>query len=254
MLSIYPKSSNNVKAVNYKRVDAKTFRDVARFALQFQWSPIQFKNNYRKKANYDCAVYCVLDIDEGLSLIDAQKILKNKNIKSIILSTQNHQKPKNGKTCDRYRIIMRWDRVIRDLNDYEFNYRLWNRIFGGDKNTEEGARHFKASLSYLGHTDGELLAVLKAPPKRQINKFAVYEKIEFKKSGQLPCHVTDFIERGILIGTGRQESFFKAACSLRNLGLSQAQAISVLKRAPINISNFEFEKEFHHAVSSAYRY
>lgn len=254
MISIYPSSRDNVKAVNYLPVKCDTFKDISRYALASMWSPILFKDNYRKKINFISSEWCVLDIDGGVTLIECCKILQRHRIKSVVLSTENHQKLKNEKICDRMRVVMRWDRIIADVNVYEFNYGLWNNLFKGDKSTAEGARHFKASGRLLAAFDGDLLAVKPVVKKNDFNKWKELEKLDYLEKKTLPPMVKDFVEYGILPGSGRQDSFFKAACSLRAIGVEESEARKILRSAPININNFDFEREFNHAVSSAYRY
>lgn len=254
MISIYPSSKDNVKAVNYLPVKCDTFKDISKYALASMWSPILFKDNYRLKENFLQSDWCALDIDNTLTLSEVIETLETLEIKSVVLSTQNHQKPKNGIVCDRMRIIMRWHKRITDLQTYEFNYKLWNDTFRGDKSTCEGGRHFKASIKYLFHRDGNDLRVVKPPPKIKFNKFHIYQKMDFKFEKKLPEKVLAFVEHGILIGSGRQDSFFKASCILRAIGVSQDDAKAILIKAPININNFDFEREFNHAVNSAYKY
>lgn len=254
MISIYPTSRDNVKAVNYLPVKCDTFKDISRYALASMWSPILFKDNYRKKINFISSEWCALDIDDGVTFVECCDILQRYKIKSVVLSTENHQKLKNGKICDRMRVIMRWDRVITDVNVYEFNYRNWNNLFKGDKSTVEGSRQFKASGKILAVFDGNLLAVNSVVKKVDFNKWKEFEKLDYREKKILPPMVKDFVECGILPGSGRQDSFFKAACSLRSIGMAENEARQILRQAPINTNNFDFEKEFNHAVSSAYRY
>lgn len=254
MISIYSIPGSNVKAVRYQSIICNDFKTLVKFALQYQWSPITWQDNYRKRENFKSCEFCVLDIDGGLSYPQAVRIITERKIKAVILSTENHQREKDGKICDRMRIIMRWDKPITDLETYLFNYRAWNREFSGDRATAEGGRHFKPSPMMLGAFDGELLAVSKPMIKPKIDKDEFFKAIDFKKSGRLPQDLLDFIERGNLLTTGRQNSFFLAACTCRKLGIPKTEALALLKRAPVNTNNFDFDSEFYHAVNSAYGY
>lgn len=254
MISIYPKPGANVKAVNYQSIPCNDFKTLVKFALRYQWSPITWRDGYRKRDNFKSCQFCVLDIDGGLNYQQAARRIQERKIKAVILSTENHQREKDGVTCDRMRIIMRWDKPITDLETYIFNYKAWNREFSGDRATAEGGRHFKPSPALLGAFDGELLAVAIPIIKPRIDNDEFFKTIDFKKSGRLPQDLMDFIERGNLLTSGRQNSFFLAACTCRKLGIPKNEAVTLLKRAPVNTNNFDFDREFYHAVNSAYGY
>lgn len=254
MISIYSIPGSNVKAVRYQSIECNDFKTLVKFALLHQWSPITWQGNYRKRDNFKSCEFCVLDIDGGLTYPQAVRIITERKIKAVILSTENHHKEKDGKICDRMRIIMRWDKPITDFETYRFNYRAWNREFSGDRATVDGGRHFKPSPLMLGAFDGELLAVSRPIIKPRLDKDEFFKAIDFKKSGRLPDDLLAFIEHGQLLTSGRQNSFFLAACTCRKLGIPKTEALALLKRAPVNTNNFDFDREFHHAVNSAYGY
>jgi len=60
----------------------------------------------------------VLDIDEGMSLKYAKEVFSD--YYSIITTTRNHQKEKNGITCDRFRVVLLADKYLYTNPD---NYR-----------------------------------------------------------------------------------------------------------------------------------
>lgn len=69
------------------------------------YSPAIFSNGYRKGENVtDMANAILIDIDDTLPLEEAKKRLTP--YASLIITTQNHQKDKNGVVADRYRIII----------------------------------------------------------------------------------------------------------------------------------------------------
>lgn len=254
MISIYPTPGAKVNAKMYQTVPCGDFKTLVKYALSHQWSPIIWQNNIRNSKNFISVEFCVLDIDGGLTLNQVSEIITKRNIKSVVMATENHQLSKKNVICDRMRIIMRWDKTIYDSETYKFNYKAWNKEFSGDKSTIDCGRHFKPCRYILGVYDGELLSVTPPIIHQNFNKLQFFDKIEYLKSRKLPQKVTDFIDNGILLGNGRQDSFFRAACILRSLGMSQDEASRILIKAPVNTIDFNFKQEFEHGISSAFRY
>ena len=81
-----------------------TFQELQSFIISNNWSPIIFKNNYRKSINFKSCQFLVLDYDDGYSLNKA--IEEFKNYKHIIATTKSHQVKKGDKVCDRFRVIL----------------------------------------------------------------------------------------------------------------------------------------------------
>lgn len=70
--------------------------------------------------------FLALDFDDGLTLEDAKKRFSNYTY--FLYTTRNHQKDKNGKVCDRFRVILLLEReLILSKNEYKSMYQ---RILG----------------------------------------------------------------------------------------------------------------------------
>ena len=70
------------------------------------YSSFTFKNEYRNQENSNMTIdTLILDIDEGMNMFQAAEILKDYNY--VLSTTRNHRKEKNGRVCDRFRILMK---------------------------------------------------------------------------------------------------------------------------------------------------
>ncbi len=63
-----------------------------------------FKDNYAKNENWMGQEMLILDIDDGLPIVEAIELFKD--YKAMIHTSASHQKDKGGNKCDRYRVII----------------------------------------------------------------------------------------------------------------------------------------------------
>ena len=86
---------------------------------KFNYSAGLFKDNYRNSDNYmNFSDLIILDIDDGLTIDEAKKVFMQFDY--IIATTKSHQKEKNNKVCDRFRVILPTDKSIH-LNKLEYS-------------------------------------------------------------------------------------------------------------------------------------
>lgn len=73
---------------------------------EINYSPFQYRENYRKEDNSVLTnANCIfLDFDDGLSIDKAKGIFSH--LCYVLATTKSHQKEKNGKVCDRFRIVI----------------------------------------------------------------------------------------------------------------------------------------------------
>lgn len=78
---------------------------------EFNYSCQLFKDGYRDLEHYVSGSNLIaLDIDDGMTLNEARALFEP--YKNIIATTKSHQKDKNGKVCDRFRVILKCDKPI----------------------------------------------------------------------------------------------------------------------------------------------
>jgi DNA polymerase III delta prime subunit len=91
-------------------------------------------NRGREKATFESASGLVIDIDENLSIRDAQFILDEKEYNYVIITSRNHQKDtmKKGKFSpaqDRYHIVLFFNREVTDPEEYSSAYAFISKLF-----------------------------------------------------------------------------------------------------------------------------
>ncbi len=91
-------------------------------------------NRKRNIKNFETAYGLAIDIDENLSIDDAENKLKNENINYVIVTSRNHQKDttKGGKFSpaqDRYHIILFFNKVVTDPDKYVDLYSYFTSLF-----------------------------------------------------------------------------------------------------------------------------
>ena len=93
---------------------------------KFNYSAGTFKDNYRNADNYlNYSDMIILDIDDGKSIDEARIIFEPFDY--IIATTKSHQKEKNGKICDRFRVILPTEKPI-NLNKTDYS-KMMNEVF-----------------------------------------------------------------------------------------------------------------------------
>lgn len=118
------------------------------------YSPSEFKDGYRDKNHYIAgASMIVLDIDDGWTIAQAQEFLKEKDLIATITTTRNHQKEKNGKVCDRFRIFLPTTTEI-DLGAEDFS-KMMAGVMELFLNKPDRACK-DASRFYYGNPNGEV--------------------------------------------------------------------------------------------------
>lgn len=140
------------------------------------YSPFQYRENYRKEDNSVLANAnaIFLDFDDGLSMDKAKSVFSD--FCYVLATTKSHQKEKNGKVCDRFRIVIPCETNIHLCKeDYK---ELMNDIittYGADKACKDIARfYYGYENAEVFYNFGELFdldnAILKAKKKKQIIK------------------------------------------------------------------------------------
>jgi len=145
---------------NFKPAEADFYHAEKLLRSKGKWVLARFHHNYRKSENYikDTINTIAIDVDEGLSIAEFKEIAKD--YKYAIGTTKSHQKPKNGKVCDRYRVIFPLLTYF-NLSAYEFSLMMdeVNRFFGSDPACRDISRQFRGypyGIVYI-HKEGELL-------------------------------------------------------------------------------------------------
>lgn len=143
MIFISISNNNSEKAVAFKNKKVKFF-ELPTITERHHYSPISFKDGYRKGENFQGVSTAVLDIDDGNSIVEATQKLKG--YKYLIVTTKSHQKSeKNGrplKPCDRYRLFLALEKPITDPKVYQRVITELIKEFKADEACKDLARFY----------------------------------------------------------------------------------------------------------------
>jgi len=238
-----------------------SYREFCDVFLSDVWSPIVFENNYRLERNFIKTQLCVIDVDEGIGIDDTCEILQEKKLWGIVAPTRSHGKwKKNNPPRDRYRVIMKFELPITNLDLYKQNIGMRLNVFKADK-LRDGARYFYPSNEIYYSQDGNPLKIIQIKQKdqRQIileksfqNKQSVCTRYIYDHYKKLDAHIESFIKDGKYFGAGREQSCFVSACRLKELKHSMEDVLMMLKSSPFHRRDFS-ENEIEKAVRSAFK-
>lgn len=188
----------------------KTFRpqniaslhELGEIITKTNWSCGTFNENERSIDNFIESYFMALDIDEGVTIEEAQNRLKG--LSHIIAPTRNHKREKNGKVADRFRIVLTLDNPVRDKNDYYTTYAELLRLFPeADRACQDPARMFYPSKEIYDVKSGDRFKTKKYTPPEA-------EEVKVVKKGQLSSPTLDLLMFGAPAGT-RHDRLYKAA-------------------------------------------
>lgn len=157
------------------------------------WSPIIWERGIRAQRYFKAALWCVLDFDDGqLSLDQALRLWCDST--HIIGTTKNHRLPKNGISCDRFRVAVRFERPITDLRVYRYTMTEIMQKHPCDTSCKDGARYFFpcSEIISVGDEEGYKEDVRSDVPEyfERVNKDKYRE---MAKAGMIPQRVKNHL-------------------------------------------------------------
>jgi hypothetical protein len=112
------------RATTLYKVSEIKYADLLQVVTHHNYSPIRW-NGSRSTETFSGATGFGIDIDKGLSLDDAKKIIEERRIHAFIATTKSHQlEKKNAKgeviapAVDRFRILIPFNRFVFTVKDY----------------------------------------------------------------------------------------------------------------------------------------
>lgn len=181
--------SYNVKAYNprtpskysygFKNLETDDLTMISVLISNRVWSPIVWKNGKRDSANFIASNFLALDFDESDMTLDTAVNNVFCDQIHIIGTTKSHQIHKNRKLpCDRYRVVLKLDGTITDLDQYIGTISPLITHYGADESGKDGARFFYPcqdiiSIGYDGYSEAIVpVAEVAAKP---INTSVIYD-------------------------------------------------------------------------------
>jgi AAA domain len=131
------------------------------------WSPGVFKSNYRSNRNFLHADVLALDVDGGMSLAEAEAVLKRTGYEGAILPTKSHGIAKGTlKPCDRFRVVLVLTSRIESAAEHAATWGAARALFNGvaDGAAKDPARLFYASTRTACLTQGRTFDVVRPVP------------------------------------------------------------------------------------------
>jgi hypothetical protein len=106
------------------------------------YSPIVWRDHYRKSDNFSYATGFCLDIDNGMTIDAAEAILKDKNLNYALITTRSHTS-----SAHRFRILIPFNKKLYTYTRYNVAAVSIDKVFGFvcDKRVFDGGRQLYGS-------------------------------------------------------------------------------------------------------------
>lgn len=207
--------------VNFKPVEVNNLQDFVKFATKHNYSTGIFKDNYRNKANFIEAECIALDVDnedpeDNYTIADAKALFAD--FKHIIMPSKSHQKEKNGRVADRFRVILFLERPITDAKDFTATWGQLLKFYpAADKACKDASRfYYPSPEAYSVNEQGRSWPVTQYVQPEPI----VQNEIQSSDNlGQLARSTMNFLIYGAPAGY-RNARLFKAAKDMQEQGFS----------------------------------
>ena len=206
--------------VNFKPVEVNSLQDFVNLATKHNYSTGIFKNNYRNKANFIEAECIALDVDnedpqDNYTIDGAKQLFAD--YKHIIMPSKSHQKDKNGRVADRFRVILFLERPITDAKDFTATWGQLLKFYpAADKACKDASRfYYPSPQAYSVNEQGSSWPVTQYVPPEPVKQ----ELIKNYNLGQLSRSTLNFLTYGAPIGK-RNGRLFKAAKDMQEQGFS----------------------------------
>ena len=244
LLSVHPRRYNIDEARSdkaygrhftrgWQEVDTRSSAEFSRIITQRVWSPCIFSDGHRRIDSFVQARLLVLDFDHpGYTLAQA----KEDWCDTIhwIGTTKNHQREKNGITCDRFRVVVPFEIPITNVESYNYNYHRIARLYDtADQATKDGGRLFFPCQDVVSVCmDGEPQPVVEIPAE-DVKRAA--EKADSIKQRQ-KCHVMpswlwSAFDRIIPQGK-RADTIWRVSKDLTRYGYEEGEIVDMFLASP----------------------
>lgn len=234
--------SYTLTPVNLERADSYGwgFRvadtdDVARLIngiSRFVWSGIVWQSGRRLQARFLSSDWCVLDFDTPEMTL-AQAVNAFCDCRHIIGTTKSHQKEKQNIVCDRFRVVIAWERRIISLDEYRYNMRRMLDNYPIDRKCLDGARYFYPCQEIVSFAeDGYRQEVHAAPAESET------PRTRRTLPGVIPPWARSRLQQHIPIGD-RNQTFFRVSKDLMRAGFGADETYDIINKRLSGLSSVE---------------
>lgn len=261
MLSIHPEREG-YPVHGWESLPCYDPQDLAEKVRSSVWSHIIFAAGHRKEHFFHCAYYFVLDVDEGMTKAQARE--KFKDYYAILTPTKSDGIEKRNKkgvvtkpACDRYRIIIPFDKPCFNIDVYRYTTKVLTEQFGGDMQAIDAARVWQPStdaqwirpdLDELGQRLEWIYDVPEEETTEHKNKQIKSWLDDVVTNKKLPTRAANFMNGNIKPGKRNQELFY-TACVL----LAKGWSTEKLKDMVYSLPEMEGHEDVDTTIKSAAR-
>lgn len=204
------RSDDDACHTHFRELEVSTVRGVAAAITgRYHWSPIIWGGGIRKSTHFVSAQLAVLDFDDGLWTVqDAATWAAAEALAFVLGTTRSHGKPKGSRPpCDRFRLVLRFDIPITDLETYRHNMRALVARCPADKACTDGARKYRPCREIVAWGAGGSLPIARYTPPTVDYEAARRRLAMIRTTGAMPPWVYDG-----LAGIGVQEGDRNGTC------------------------------------------
>jgi hypothetical protein len=207
--------SDPSEIARFTAVDIKDLKQMVDLCLRKNFSPAIFKDGKRNLANFEVAHCIGLDVDNdgrtpSMSLEQAKVTFKD--LKHLILPSRSHQKLKDGKIEDRFRVILFFSEPITDVDTFYATWfwckKMWPAI---DPQCKDPSRfYYRHSSAASIREDGYLINPELPKPKEVTKGNVELADLSPDSRGKLSRATLEFLLNGAEKGN-RNGSTYKVA-------------------------------------------
>jgi hypothetical protein len=217
----------------YESVQITSLAHLALLTKTHVWSPCLFAQGKRHKEEFVGAHWLALDFDTPDYSIDQAK-RDWCDTTHLIGTSKSHQIPKGSSpACDRFRIIVPFDREIKTREEYEFNLKKLASRYGADENATDAARLFFPCVRFVSHEREGMSQPVVALPY-DVAASRELEAINVKrimKHGYTPKYPRLFMSTYIT-GTSRVIACWQFAKDMTLMGKSAEEIYDAIIKSP----------------------
>lgn len=221
-ISVSPSSDKTT----FEPVEINSIQDLVKHATSHDYSMGVFKDNYRNKKNFLEAQAIAIDVDndgpnDNYTIGQAADLFKD--YKHVIMPSKSHQKDKNGKVADRFRVILFLDNSITNAKDFTATWKsIYNMYPAADRACKDASRFYYASPEVYSINDTGKDWPVTQYVEPQVNDL---DRALTEGTGQLSRQTLNFFMDGAPEGK-RNMLLFKAAKDMQEQGYTQEDCIA----------------------------
>lgn len=200
--------------------------------LKRPWSPIIWRDGYRKADNFLSSDWLALDFDKN-SLDIHQAVNVFADYQYIIATTKSHTEHNH---C--FRVCIPWAHRIADVQVFEYNLRKNAEFYESDLNALSAGRFFWPSKEiYKINLDGEFMEVKDVPPiEKEKRKLRIARAL--RPTAEVSERAKAFLGRGEILADGRNCTIRDIARDLVLAGWSPVDIVEAIEQAPFDRQGF----------------